>query len=73
MLYLFPRETLATMAALTARVGEHFTATAATITSSLGRRGWLGMEGDGTRRRPHPGRRGVDVGVAGAARRVLRR
>lgn len=50
MLYLFPRETLATMAALTARVGEHFTATAATITSSLGRRGWLGLEGDGTRR-----------------------
>ena len=50
MLYLFPRETLATMAALTARVGEHFTATAATITSSLGRRGWLGREGDGTRR-----------------------
>ncbi|WP_158240411.1 hypothetical protein, partial [Mycobacterium hubeiense] len=51
MLYLFPRETLATMSALTARVGEHFTATAATITSSLGRRGWLGVEGDGTRRR----------------------
>lgn len=50
MLYLFPRETLATMAALTARVGEHFTATTATITSSLGRRGWLGLEGDGTRR-----------------------
>ncbi|OKH84291.1 hypothetical protein EB73_32110 [Mycobacterium sp. SWH-M3] len=50
MLYLFPRETLATMASLTARVGEHFTATTATITSSLGRRGWLGLEGDGTRR-----------------------
>lgn len=50
MLYLFPRETLATMASLTARVGEHFTATSATITSSLGRRGWLGLEGDGTRR-----------------------
>lgn len=50
MLYLFPRETLATMASLTARVGEHFTATSATITSSLGRRGWLGVEGDGTRR-----------------------
>lgn len=50
MLYLFPRETLATMASLAARVGEHFTATSATITSSLGRRGWLGLEGDGTRR-----------------------
>lgn len=50
MLYLFPRETLATMASLTARVGEHFTATSATITSSLGRRGWLGTEGDGTKR-----------------------
>lgn len=50
MLYLFPRETLATMSALTARVGEHFTATAATITSALGRRGWLGIESDGTRR-----------------------
>jgi hypothetical protein len=50
MLYLFPRETLATMSSLTARVGEHFTATSATITSSLGRRGWLSVEGDGTRR-----------------------
>lgn len=50
MIYLFPGETLATMSAMASRQGEHFTSTSATITSSLGRRGWLGVESDGTRR-----------------------